>query len=98
MNDVDLSRASTMSRTSLILGICAIIPFVGGALGLAALILGIIDLVKIKNKEAGQPGKKFDITGIVLGVILPCISVIIMFVIVGATVWSTFLNFSNLTY
>ena len=33
--------------------------------------MGIIDLVKIKNGEAGVAGKKFDITGIILGVVLP---------------------------
>ena len=85
MNDVDLSKPSKMSKTSLTLGILAIIPFVGWALGLAAIIVGIVDLVKIKNKEAGEPGKKFDITGIILGVILPWIlSMIIMVAVWGA--------------
>lgn len=85
MNDVDLSKHSGMSKTSLTLGICAIIPFVGWALGLAAIIIGIIDLVKIKNKEAGEPGKKFDITGIILGVVLPWIlSMIIIITVWGA--------------
>ena len=51
MQDVQ-AGPSSMAKTSLILGMCAIIPFVGWALGLAAIILGIIDLVKIKNNEA----------------------------------------------
>jgi len=95
MNNVDLSKASAMSRTSLILGICAIIPFVGWALGLAAIILGIIDLVKIKNKEAGEPGKKFDITGIVLGVILPWVLSMIIIAVVWGAAWGAL---SNLAY
>lgn len=73
MNDVDLSKPSGMSKASLILGICAIIPFVGIGCGLAAIILGIIDLVKISKKESGEPGKSKDITGIILGVIFPSI-------------------------
>src|SRR5665811_1009814 len=84
MNDVDLSKASGMSKASLILGICAIIPMAGYAIGLAAIIIGIIDLVKIKDKKVGAPGKKFDITGIILGVILPWVFVIILTAIFGA--------------
>lgn len=92
MNGVDLSKSSGMSRTSMILGICAIIPFLGWALGLAAIILGIIDLVKIKNKEAGAVGKKFDIIGIVLGVILPWILSMIIMVVVWGAAWGAFPN------
>ena len=84
MNDVDLSKASGMSKASLILGICAIIPMAGYAIGLAAIIIGIVDLVKIKDKKAGAPGKKLDITGIILGVILPWVFVIILTAIFGA--------------
>ncbi|MBA7510214.1 hypothetical protein ES705_02189 [subsurface metagenome] len=75
MQDVK-NGPSVMAKSSLILGICAIIPlpFVNSALGLAAIILGIIDLVKINKGEASDKGKKFDIIGIVLGVVLPIIS------------------------
>jgi hypothetical protein len=83
MNDVDLSKASGMSKASLALGICAIIPMAGYAIGLVAIILGIVDLVKIKDKKAGAPGKKLDITGIVLGLILPWVYAIIMMAIFG---------------
>ncbi len=82
MQDVK-SAPSGLAKGSLACGICAIIPFAGWAIGLAAIIMGIIDLVKIKNGEAGVNGKKFDITGIILGVVLPWIfSMIIM-----VTVW-----------
>jgi hypothetical protein len=84
MNNTDLSKASGMSKASLILGICSIIPMAGFVIGLASIIIGIIDLVKIKNKEAGAPGKKFDITGIVLSLILPWVYVIIMIAVFGA--------------
>ena len=76
----DVNKASGMSKASLICGICAIIPFVGTASGLAAIILGIIDLVKINKGEAGAPGKKFDIIGIVLGVILPILMWVVLWV------------------
>ena len=80
MQDVK-NGPSVMAKSSLILGICGIIPFVSGALGLAAIILGIIDLVKINKGEASDKGKKFDIIGIVLGVVLPTISWIIIYAI-----------------
>jgi hypothetical protein len=84
MQDVQ-SAPSGMAKTSLILGICAIIPFAGWALGLAAIILGIIDLVKVKNNESSPAGKKFDILGIVFGVVFPWIfSMIIIAVVWGA--------------
>ena len=89
MQDVKNGR-SVMAKTSLILGICAIIPFISGALGLAAIILGIIDLVKINKGEASDKGKKSDIIGIVLGVVLPTISWIIIWIIIyaiGVSVW-----------
>ena len=89
MNDVDLSKPSGMSKASLILGICSIIPMGGYAIGLAAIIIGIIDLVKIKDKKAGAPGKKLDITGIILGIILPWVFVIIMVAIFGAAYFTT---------
>jgi len=74
-----------MAKTSLILGICAIIPFVGWALGLAAIIVGIIDLVKISKGEAGSEGKKLDILGIIFGVVFPWIfSMIIIVAVWGA--------------
>ncbi len=95
MNDVDLSKPSGMSKASLALGICAIIPFAGWALGLAAIIIGIVDLVKIKNKEAGEPGKKFDITGIILGVVLPWIFSMIIIVAVWGAAWGAL---SNIAY
>ncbi|MBA7579363.1 MAG: hypothetical protein HQ569_09045 [Actinobacteria bacterium] len=83
MQDVK-NGPSVMAKTSLILGICAIIPFISGALGLAAIILGIIDLVKINKGEASDKGKKFDIIGIILGVALPTISWIIISVVATA--------------
>lgn len=92
MQDVKSERSS-MSRTSLILGICAIIPFAGWALGLAAVILGIIDLVKIKNNEAGEAGKKFDIMGIIFGVVFPWIFSMIIIIAISGLALSGALNY-----
>lgn len=58
------------------LGIFSLIPFFGCALGLPALICGIIGMVKANaNPEIG--GKGHALTGIVLGVVGP-------FVVLGA--------------
>ena len=84
MQDVK-NQASGLSKASLACGICAIIPFVGSALGLAAIIMGIIDLVKVSKGEAGVAGKKLDIIGIILGVILPTV----MWVILSVTLFAT---------
>jgi hypothetical protein len=75
---------SSMARASLILGIVSIIPFIGSAAGLAAIILGIIDLVKISNGQAPEAGKKFDIIGIILGVVLQAIGWAIVSAIIVA--------------
>lgn len=83
MQDVN-NTASGLSKASLICGICAIIPFAGNALGLAALITGIIDLVKISKGESGAAGKGKDIAGIIMGVIFP----IIMWVILSLTLFA----------
>jgi len=86
-------KVSGMSKASLICGICSIIPFVGSGAGLAAIILGIIDLVKISKGEAGTAGKKFDITGIVLGVVLP----VVVWIIIVA-VWAIIIGSTALSY
>jgi len=48
------------------LSIAALVTGILG-LGIVPIILGAIDLSKIKNGVAGQSGKGFDIAGIVLG-------------------------------
>jgi len=87
MQDVK-GQPSGMAKASLILGICSIIPFIGGGAGLAAIILGIIDLVKISKGEASEAGKKFDIAGIVLGVVLPIVWAV-LFSVIWAVLWGT---------
>ena len=62
-------KASGLAITSLITGIFGFIP---GA-SLAALICGIIDLVKIKNGQSSPKGRGMDIAGIVLAVVMPII-------------------------
>jgi len=60
-------------------------------LGIVPIILGIIDLNKIKSGEASPNGKGFDIAGIVLGGIsLLWIVVVIIFVIIFGSIWSGF--------
>ena len=77
------SKASGLAKSSIACGICTIIPFVGIAFCLAAIIMGIVDLVKIKNGKSSSSGKKMDIAGIVLGLVLLPIAIFILSIIIG---------------
>jgi hypothetical protein len=61
------NKASGLAVASLV---CGIFSFIPGA-SLAALITGIIDLVKISNGQSSPKGKGMDIAGIVLAVVMP---------------------------
>jgi hypothetical protein len=76
----DVKKASGLSTASLVTGIFAFIP----GCSLAALICGIIDLVKISKGESSPAGKGKDIAGIVLAVVMPIIMVIIWTAIAAA--------------
>jgi len=82
MQDVN-KKASGLAKGSLICGICTIIPFAGGAISLAAIVMGIIDLVNIINGKSGVSGKKLDITGIILAVVFLPVSFILLWLIIG---------------
>jgi hypothetical protein len=82
MQDVN-KKASGLAKGSLICGIFTIIPLAGFGFSLVAIILGIIDLVKIKNGTSGTSGKKLAITGIVLGFILLPINIILFWIFTG---------------
>ena len=61
------NKASGLAVASLI---CGIFSFIPGA-SLAALITGIIDLVKIGNGQSSPKGKVMDIIGIILAIVMP---------------------------
>jgi hypothetical protein len=82
MQDVT-KKASGLSKGSLACGILTIIPFAGIAFSLAAIIMGIVDLVKIKNGKSSASGRKMDIAGIVLGLVLLPIAIFILSIIIG---------------
>ena len=94
MQDVN-NTASGLSKASLICGICAIIPFAGTASGLAAIITGIIDLVKISKGESGAAGKGKDIAGIIMGVLFPVVIWIILWVTIFAAITAAGAAFSS---
>ncbi|MEI7616079.1 MAG: hypothetical protein WCJ54_05130 [Actinomycetota bacterium] len=77
----EAQKASGLSKAALITGIFGFIP----GCSLAALICGIIDLVKINNGQSGSAGKGRDIAGIVLAIVMP----IVVWVIIWATVIAT---------
>ena len=59
MNDVEKQGPSGLSIAALVTGILG--------MGIIPIILGAIDLNKIKNNTASPSGKGMDIAGIVLG-------------------------------
>ncbi len=67
------------------LSIAALVTGILG-LGIVPIILGAVDLSKIKNSMASQRGKGFDIAGIVLGAlsIIGWIIVAIVIIIYGS--------------
>ena len=73
----DVQKASGLSTAALVTGIFAFIP----GCSLAALICGIVDLVKISKGESSRAGKGKDIAGIILAVVMP--------VVVWVTIWVT---------
>jgi len=85
MQDVK-RKASGLSKGSLIFGICTIIPVVGVLFSLIAIIMGIVDLVKIKNGKSSTSGKKMDIAGIVLGLVFLPLAIIILSLFIGSFV------------
>ncbi len=82
MQDVKV-KASGLAKGSLACGILTIIPFAGVAFSLSAIIMGTVDLVKIKNGKSGASGKKMDIAGIVLGLVLLPIAIFILSIVTG---------------
>jgi len=80
MNGAAEEKASGLAKASLITGIFAFIP----GCSLAALICGIIDLVRINNGQSSRKGKGFDIAGIVLAVVMP--------IIFWTVIWSAILG------
>jgi hypothetical protein len=77
----DVQKASGLSTAALVTGIFAFIP----GCSLAALICGIIDLVKINNGQSSRAGKGKDIAGIILAVVMP----VVVWVIVWVTVFAS---------
>ncbi len=85
MNDVSKNEGpSGLSIAALITGILW--------LGIVPIILGAVDLSRIKNAVASAKGKGFDIAGIVLGAI--AILFWIIFIIVWVVVFSTLAAYS----
>jgi hypothetical protein len=82
MQDLN-KKASGLAKGSLACGILTIIPFAGIAFSLAAIIMGIVDLVKIKNGKSSASGRKMDIAGIVLGLVLLPIAIFILSIVTG---------------
>jgi hypothetical protein len=79
MNSAAEEKASGLAVAALVTGILSFIP----GCSLAALICGIIDLVKISNGQSSRKGKGMDIAGIILAVIMP----IIFWTVIWTSIW-----------
>lgn len=83
MNKETLDKRSGLSIASLVTGILSIVlVFTGGALSVAGIVLGAIDLNRIKTGRSSEIGKSFDIAGIVCGALGIVISIIMTIVII----------------
>lgn len=82
-------KASGLAITSMILGIAAIVcSWIIGlnfALGVAALVTGIIELKKINSGQSNPKGKGMALTGIILGA-LAIVAAIIYVIVIAVTV------------
>ena len=68
------------SGTSLF-GLCCF-PFVGGALALTGIVLGVVSLSRIANHPERYTGRGLAITGIVVSVVVPIAYVIGFYLLV----------------
>ena len=86
MNDVQKQSASGLAIAALVTGILQ--------MGIVPIILGAIDLGKIKKGESSIAGKGMDIAGIVLGAIsiVWILIVVIAWAIAAATAAAMFLQ------
>jgi type IV pilus assembly protein PilA len=80
MSETQQKKTLGIAIASLILGCLFLIPLLGLLFSLAALILGIVAVVKISNNKETLKGKGLAITGIVLGsigiVMIPIIAML----------------------
>jgi len=93
MNKEVQDKRSGLSTASLVTGIISIVTgflsivsvAIGGALGVAAIVLGAIDLNRIKAGRSSDKGRGSDIAGIVCGAIGIVVSIIttILIIVIG---------------
>ncbi len=69
MTEMQKKKTLGIAILSLIFGCFFIIPFLGAIFGIAAIVLGIVALVKISNNKKTLKGKGLAISGITLGAI-----------------------------
>ncbi len=103
--EVTAQVSNKLARTSMILGILALIPgfalfVIGAGLGLGAVITGAMGLSQISRE--GTPGKGQAIAGIVLGavaiiadIVIGPILIIAVLMILGPTIGNTFSTINN---
>ena len=97
-----VKKGNGLAKISLILGILTIVPgcllsILGSLIGLAAIITGVIALVKIGQQ--GTTGKGLAIAGIAIGaigaILAPTVGTIALLMILGPTIRNTFETINN---
>jgi len=90
MNKEGQDNRSGLSIGSLVTGILSIATgllsivsvAIGGALGVAGIVLGAIDLKRIKDGRSSEKGRGFDIAGIICGAFGIVVSIVITILII----------------
>jgi hypothetical protein len=94
-------KASGLAITAMVIGIVAIVcSWVIGlnfALGIAALVIGIIEFKKINDKQSSEKGKGMALTGIILGslAILGSIIYVIVIAVTAVSIFSWLPSFAE---
>lgn len=74
-------KVSELAIVSLVLGIISYVTLLGLEKPIAAIIIGIIALKRLKKEEGGR-GKGYALAGIILGIIA-----IVAVIVIAAIIW-----------
>jgi len=105
MNEnVDSDKRGTLAVLSLIFGIAGVVigwvpvvNFLGFLLGIAAIVLGAIEIKKISQGSSSTSGKGIAIAGIILGAVAIVLGIVIT-VVLGLVLGGVFGYFGNWCY
>jgi len=86
-------RTDTQAVVSIVLGILSLPSLVfppGGALGIAAIVVGVMARHRITRSEGRLKGQRIAIAGIILGALGTLMALVLPAFLVGVLIWSLF--------